>query len=184
MEFSSGVAMGTRFRILLGLALLAALIIPTQLCAQQNQLGKIIGNVRVARGDFPAHPVLISLEMRGSPIGSAYCDDQGRFGFYSLVPNEYRVLINDDAYEPISETAEVNPATSPVNFVQFTLTPRPTSKKDPLPERVGGSNPYLVDPDEYYRQFPKKTVKEFEKGVDADHRGGDRRRPNRWCDRQ
>jgi len=163
--------MSTRFSVLWCSALLAALVAPTQLCAQQNQLGKIIGNVRVVRGDFPAHPVLISLEMRGSPIGSAYCDDQGRFGFYSLVPNEYRVVINDDAYEPVSETAEVNPATSPVNFVQFTLTPRPTSKKDPLPERVEGSNPYLVDPEEYYRQFPKKTVKEFEKGVDADQHG-------------
>jgi tetratricopeptide (TPR) repeat protein len=36
---------------------------------------------------------------------------------------------------------------------------------------VEGSNPYLIDPAEYYRHFPKKTVKEFEKGVDADHRG-------------
>jgi len=171
MEFLSGAAMRTRFSFLLCFALLAALVAPTQLRSQQNQLGKIIGNVRVVRGDFPSQPVLISLEMRGSPIASAYCDDQGRFGFYSLVPNEYRVSINDDAYEPVSATTEVNPATSPVNFVQFTLTPRPTSKKDPLPERVGGSNPYLVDPEEYNRQFPKKTVKEFEKGVDADHHG-------------
>jgi regulator of sirC expression with transglutaminase-like and TPR domain len=163
--------MSTRFSFLLCSTLLVALFVPTQLCAQQNQLGKIIGNVRVVRGDFPAHPVLISLEMRGSPIGSAYCDDQGRFGFYGLVPNEYKVSINDDAYEPVSETTEVNPATSPENFVQFTLTLRPTSKKDPLPARVGGSNPYLVDPEDYYRQFPKKTVKEFEKGVDADQRG-------------
>jgi len=125
----------------------------------------------VARGDFPVHPVLISLEMRGSPIGSAYCDDQGRFGFYSLVPNEYKVLINDDAYEPVSQTTEVDPATSPVNFVQFTLVPRPNTKKDPLPGRAEGSNPYLIDPVEYSRHFPKKTLKEFEKDVDADHRG-------------
>ncbi len=47
----------------------------------------------------------------------------------------------------------------------------PTAKKDPLPGRVEGSNPYLVDPAEYNRQFPKKTLKEFEKGVEADHQG-------------
>ena len=79
-------------------------LFPNTLHAQQNQFGKIIGTVRVARGDFPAHPVLVSLEMRGSPIGSAYCDDQGRFGFYSLIANEYRVSVDDDAYEPASET--------------------------------------------------------------------------------
>ena len=158
-------------RVLLLFALLASFAVPSQVYAQQNQLGKIIGTARVVKGDFPVHPVLISLEMRNSPIGNAYCDDQGRFGFYNLVPNEYRVSVNDDAYEPFSETVQVNPANSPVNFVQIGLIPRPNAKKDPLPGRVQGSNPYLIDPAEYYRQFPKKTVKEFEKGVEADHKG-------------
>jgi len=162
---------GTRSRSLLWFALLVCVVFPTQLRAQQNQLGKIIGNVRVAKGDFPPHVVLISLEMRGSPIESVYSDDQGRFGFYSLVPNSYRVSIDDDAYESVSATTEVNPATSPVNFVELSLVPRSNSQKDPLPGRVGGSNPYLIDPAEYYRHFPKKTVKEFEKGVESGHRG-------------
>jgi tetratricopeptide (TPR) repeat protein len=99
----------------------------------------------------------------------AYCDDQGRFGFYSLVANPYQVSVNDDAYEPASATTEVNPQTSPTNFVELRLVPR--AKKDVLPGRVTGSNPYLVDPSEYYRHFPQKTVKEFERGVDADHKG-------------
>ena len=89
--------MGRRWRAVVLSVLLASFATPSQLCAQQNQLGKIIGNVRVVKGDFPPHPVLISLEMRGAPIGSAYCDDQGRFGFYSLVANEYQVSVNDDA---------------------------------------------------------------------------------------
>jgi Tfp pilus assembly protein PilF len=160
-----------RWRALVLPVLLAFFAVPSWLIAQQNQLGKIIGNVRVVKGDFPVHPVLISLEMRGSPIGSSYCDDQGRFGFYSLVANEYRVSVDDDAYEPVSETTEVNPATSIVNFVQIALVPRPATKKDPLPGRVEGSNPFLVDPAEYNRQFPKKTRKEFDKGVEADHQG-------------
>src|ERR1700694_2584011 len=163
--------METRSRVMLWSALLASFLIPQQLSAQQNQLGKIIGNVRVVKGDFPAHPVLMSLEMRGSPIQSVYTDDAGRFGFYSLVANKYRVSVNDDAYEPVSEQTEVNPDASPMNFVQITLVPRPDAKKDPLPGRVEGSNPYLIDPAEYYRKFPKKTLKEFEKGVDADHQG-------------
>ncbi len=164
--------MGKGSRLLLWCASLTCFVIPSSLLSQQpNQLGKIIGNLRVFRGDFPARPVLISLEMRGSPIGSAYCDDQGRFGFYNLVGNQYRISVTDDAYEPASETTEVNPATSSVNWVQITLVPRSNGKKDPLPGRVEGSNPYLIDPAEYYRKFPKKTLKEFDKGVDADHQG-------------
>lgn len=158
-------------RLLLWLALFALVATSRPFSGQINQYGKIIGNIRVLRGDFPEHPVLVHLEMRGSPIGSAYCDDQGRFGFYGLIANSYRVSVEDDAYEPASETTDLNPDTSTMNIVQLTLTPRANSKKDPLPGRVQGSNPYLVDPAEYYRQFPKKTLKEFEKGVDADHHG-------------
>jgi thioredoxin-like negative regulator of GroEL len=164
--------MGTRSSLLLWFVLLVPFVTPNRLLGQTpNQLGKIIGTVRVVKGDFPTHPVLISLEMRDSPIGSAYCDDQGRFGFYGLIANNYRISVNDDAYEPVSETTNVDPTTAPMNFVELRLVPRPTAKKDPLPGRVEGSNPFLVDPADYYRKFPKKTLKEFEKGVDADHRG-------------
>jgi tetratricopeptide (TPR) repeat protein len=58
-----------------------------------------------------------------------------------------------------------------MNFVDIRLTPRSNAKKDPLPGRVEGSNPYLVDPAEYNRPFPKKTRKEFDKGVEADRQG-------------
>jgi tetratricopeptide (TPR) repeat protein len=109
--------------------------------------------------------------MRGSPVSSAYCDDQGRFGFYGLIANEYRVSVEDDAYESASETTEVNPDTSTTNMVQLTLVPRNNVKKDALAGRVGGSNPYLVDPAEYGRKFPGKTLKEFDKGIEADHKG-------------
>ena len=163
--------MDRRWRALVLPVLLAFFAVPSWLIAQQNQLGKIIGTVRVVKGDFPPHAVLISLEMRGSPIGSSYCDDQGRFGFYSLVANDYEVSVDDDAYEPIRVTTAVDPSLAPMNFVDIRLVPRSNTKKDPLPGRVEGSNPYLVDPAEYNRQFPKKTRKEFDKGVEADHAG-------------
>jgi len=151
-------------------ALLAFLSVSNQICAQQVQLGKIVGRVMVVKGDFPAHPVLISLEMRGSPIGNSYCDDEGRFGFYSLVANDYEVSVDDDAYEPVRVTTNVDPGLSPMNFVEIRLVPRPNAKKDPLPGRVEGSNPFLVDPAAYYSHFPKKTLKEFDKGRDADQK--------------
>ena len=141
------------------------------LSAQQNQLGKIIGSVRILKGDFPDHPIMVTLEMRGAPVANVYCDARGGYGFYNLVANQYRVTVNDDAFEPVSELTDLNPDFSTTNMVQITLVPKASTKKDPLTGRMEGSNPYLVDPAEYYRQFPKKTVKEFEKGVDADRRG-------------
>jgi tetratricopeptide (TPR) repeat protein len=163
--------MNSRRAFLIVFGLLALFLQPRPLEAQQNQLGKIIGNIRVVRGDFPEHPILVSLEMRGSPIESAYCDGQGRFGFYNLVANEYRVSVNDDGYEPIGENVEVNPQTAPMNFLDLRLVPRETAKKDAGLKRVPGSNPYLIDPAEYNRHFPKKTIKEFSKGADADKNG-------------
>src|SRR5207244_11923783 len=35
--------------------------------------------------------------------------------------------------------------------------------------RAQGGNPYLVDPADYNKRFPKKAIKEYEKGLDADH---------------
>ena len=154
---------------LLCLACLALLTAPA-LSAQQNQIGKIIGAVRILRGDVPKYPILVTLQMRGAPMASAYTDDRGSFGFYNLIANEYTLIVNDEAYEPISVTSNLNPAFSTTNYVPIALTPSKNGKKDLLPGRVAGSNPYLVDPAEYYRQFPKKTVKEFEKGVEADHK--------------
>jgi tetratricopeptide (TPR) repeat protein len=165
-----GDAMGRASRRFLFLLLLFPLL-STQLYAQQ-QLGKIIGHVRVSRGDFPAHPVLIFLAMRGTPITNAYSDDQGRFGFYNLVANEYTVSVNDDFYEPFTQNLILDPTFSPQSFVSITLVPRADKKnQDPLQGRVAGNNPYLVDLAEYNRHFPKKTVKEFEKGVSADKDG-------------
>jgi tetratricopeptide (TPR) repeat protein len=163
--------MPTGSRLLLWSAVLISFVIPKPLHAQTNVAGKIIGDIRVARGDFPDHPVLVSLETRGSVIYSTYTNSQGRFDFSNLIGNPYKVTVNDDAYEPFTVNIDVSPENSPMNFVQITLIPRANAKKDPLPGRVAGSNPVLIDPAEYSRQFPKKTLKEFEKGVEADHKG-------------
>src|SRR5580765_6531868 len=158
--------------LVLSVIVVGAACLPATLQAQRpQQLGKIVGQARVARGDFPFVPVLITLEFRGSPIQSAYCDDQGRYGFYNLPANEYRVSVNDDAYLPIGENVNVNPEVSTMNIVQLTLVPRESKKKEDPASRVAGSNPYLIDPAEYYRRFPKKTLKEFDRGVEAENQG-------------
>jgi tetratricopeptide (TPR) repeat protein len=164
--------MGVGWRsVVIALAVGAAWF-PAAIHAQRpQQLGKIIGHVRVMKGDFPSVPVLVTLEFRGSPIQSAYCDDQGRFGFSNLVANEYRVSVDEEAYAPVAENVNVNPEVSPMNFLQLTLVARESRKKEDPASRVAGSNPYLIDPAEYYQRFPKKTLKEFDKGVQAEALG-------------
>jgi tetratricopeptide (TPR) repeat protein len=159
-----------RLSFLLSLAGILLLLNPL-LPAQQPQVGKIIGLVRVLKGDFPPHPIMLSLELHGSTINSVYADGQGRFGFYDLAPNIYHVIIKDDAYEPTNEMAVVNPAITTTTFVMVTLTPLPDAKQDSLPRRIGGSNPGLVSLTEYTKKFPKPAVKEFEKGTKADQSG-------------
>ncbi len=115
--------------------------------------------------------MLVSLEFRGATVSSVYCNDQGQFSFSGLVANEYRVSVDDDAYLPVGENVNVDPSVAQTNFVQFTLTPRESKKVQDSASRVAGSNPYLIDPAEYYQRFPKKTLKEFDKGVEAENQG-------------
>lgn len=160
--------------LLISAASLAAILVFPCAYAQQQQgsLGKIIGTIKISRGDFPPNPVLVTLEVHGGAMESVYTDDRGTFGFYSLGANQYRVVVNDDAYQPASQTVSVYPDVQPMNFVQFYLVPRETAKKqDPATGQVPGNNPYLIDPHQYLRDFPKKTVKEFQKGVDAEKHG-------------
>jgi Flp pilus assembly protein TadD len=137
-------------------------------CLLAQELGRIVGQIRVSRGDFPPHPILVELQLRGSTINSAYSDDQGRFGFYSLESNPYQVVTEDGAYYPVVEQAIVNPLTSPMVMVQIHLEPRPDARQEPLQGRVKDGNPYMVDLAEYSHRFPKKAVKEFDKALEAD----------------
>ena len=104
---------GSRLLLFLFFALLPIFLAPRQVHSQAVQTAKITANVRIARGDVPPNAVLVSLEMRGSVIASAYNESSGRVGFYNLIPNEYKITVDDDAYEPFSATVELDPTKSP-----------------------------------------------------------------------
>jgi hypothetical protein len=96
-------------RILLALAFL----LPGTLLGQVQILGRIIGQVRTPRGDFPPHQILVELRLHGGTVENVYTDIQGRFGFSNLQANGYRVVINDEDYYPVEERADVNPDVTP-----------------------------------------------------------------------
>ena len=154
------------------LVVVFALLLPAPLLPQLQQFGRIVGQVRVLRGDFPAHQIFIELQHRGAAMDSVYADAQGHFGFLNLPAGEYHVIINDEAYYPVDERVNVNPDVNPYTMVQLALRPRENVKKDdPMGAQASGGNPYLVDPAEYNKRFPKKALKEYERGVDAERKG-------------
>jgi len=132
--------------------------------------GQIIGEVHVNRGDFPG-PVLVELQLHGTPINSVYTDAQGRFGFGPLGTNEYHVTIHDERFYPVDERVPLDLAISSTAMAQIHLSVRSPESKNPPLDRPASNNPNLVDAQQYRRNVPKAALKEFDKGVKADQKG-------------
>lgn len=136
-----------------------------------QQVGQIAGQLHAVKSDFPGR-VLVELRLHGSPITSEYTDEQGTFSFPELTNNIYHIVVNDDRFYPVDEQVNVDLSVTSLWRVQIDLVPREASTpKDTVQDRKKGSNPYIVDTKEYRRHFPKKVLKEFDKGVKADHNG-------------
>ena len=146
--------------------LLFLLFIPV-LQAQQGGVGNIVGELHLSRGDF-AGRVFVELQFRGATIFSTYSDDEGKFGFYGLASNPYHVVVRDERFYPVDEMVMLDTAISTMSVVQVNLAPKPSDTPVSEATRQAGSNPYMIDPAEYRRHFPKNAVKEFDKGVEAD----------------
>jgi TolA-binding protein len=155
----------SRYRVLTWLFLLY--VLAPMVVAQQGGVGSIVGETHQARGDFPGK-VFVELQLRGATIDSTYTDDEGKFGFHSLGSNPYHVVISDEHFYPVDQLVVLDTTISSLSLIQINLTPHTQGKKEPLPNRDPGSNPYLVNPSEYKRHFPKKVISEFDKGVEAD----------------
>ena len=153
------------------LLLLFAPLYPCILLAQLQLLGAISGQLRIAGGDTPSRQIMVELRLHGATINSIYTDAQGRFGFNNLEGNPYHIVINDEDYYPVDELVNLRPE-NPNAYLQIVLRLREQPQKDdPLGARARGGNPYLVDLADYNKRFPKKAVKEYERGRDAEHRG-------------
>src|SRR4029077_2581079 len=143
------------------------LIVSPALPAQQTSVGSIIGELHLSRGDFPGR-IFVELQLRSATIASVYSDDQGKFGFTGLGSNPYHVVIHDERFYPVDQVVVLDTSISAISMAQMILTSREPVKKELLPNRDPGNNPYLIEPSEYRRHFPKSAIKEFDRGVEAD----------------
>src|SRR5712691_11694726 len=151
---------------------LALTLLPATLFGQVQVLGRIIGQARTARGEFPPRQIMVELRLHGGVVESVYTDNEGRFGFSNLHANGYRIVMNDEEYYPVDERADVTPDVMPYTRVLITLRPREEKQNaDPVGARASGGNPYLVDLADYDKRFPKKALKEYKRGLDAERQG-------------
>src|SRR5262245_32719948 len=102
------------------LLLLCAIVASSYLNAQD--MGTIIGQVRISKGSFPNRRIEIALETRGARVTTTYTDDEGRFSFPMLLGNLYHVIINDGDYYPVDEIVAHNPSINRTNILQIYLT--------------------------------------------------------------
>jgi len=159
-------------RLVLSFLFSLALLRPVSSIGQSQILGKIIGEVRVGRGEFPPRQIMLELRLHGGTIESVYADNEGRFAFSNLQANSYQVVVNDEDYYPWEQRADVNPSISTVSTMHILLRSREDKNKDdPIGARATGGNPYLVDRADYNKRFPKKALKEYARAVDAEHKG-------------
>jgi tetratricopeptide (TPR) repeat protein len=153
------------------LSLVAAVLLLATACQGQATVGNIVGEIRVTRQGLPSKQILVELEIRGASRNSAYTDSQGHFGFYALPGGVYSVNIHDDEYLPVSQEVILDLSTSSIARASITLEPRVGAQQKPGEERVAGSNRHAIDVNELSRQFPKKAIQEYEKGVKASGSG-------------
>lgn len=148
--------------------------LPVFLCVfafSQTDNGAIAGQVSIVRGNFPPDRIEVTLQTRGIVVNQVWTDNEGKFIFHDLPGNLYHVTISDERYEPYEEEVKVNPHTNPLNILSIRLSPKSAAPASPPAAAVAGGNPYMVDPAEYEKRFPKKVVKEFKEGAKCQANG-------------
>ena len=151
----------------LSATLVAVLFLAVACSAQQSQVGNVVGEIRIARQGLPPKQILVNLQSRGANINSAYSDSQGHFGFYALPGGVYSINIQDDDYLSVTQDATLDLSIAAQVRVSITLDPRPAAQNKRSETRVAGSNRNEIDVNELSRQFPRKAVQEYEKGLKA-----------------
>lgn len=91
--------------------------------------------------------------------------------FSDLGANTYTLIINDDAYLPVSQTVRITSleSSAPVRVV-VVLQPRDPEAQRP-PGEVAGGNPNVVNVSDLLAEIPAKARKEFKAGMKAGEKG-------------
>ena len=139
---------------------------PAILSAQKTGAHIILGKVAGPDGRGVQVRVVLQNEI-GVEMDETYSNLEGRFNFRYLEKGSYLVVVDDPSYRRAEARAEFN-TTSLVASVYISLKPRASPEKRSPPFESGSST---VSINELRTKFPKKAVKQYEKGNASLQRG-------------
>ncbi len=124
----------------------------------------MVGSVQTYHGELPDRPILVSLQFRGTTIGTTFSDSEGKFSFSELSPNLYNVVVDDEKYNHVEQRVEINPLITSPAFVRISLVPK---ERPGSVDSSPGSNPNTVSSLQL-QQIPRAALKEYGKGQKAE----------------
>jgi tetratricopeptide (TPR) repeat protein len=104
----------------------------------------------------------------GYVVDAVFSDSQGNFTFQAVHDGVYHVFVDDKRFRRTEVTAHVSWYVTPVQSVVIGLEPRGTPSKPAPPDAGAGPT---ISVKELRAKFPKKAVKEYEKGNSRMERG-------------
>jgi tetratricopeptide (TPR) repeat protein len=160
-----------QFKIFLCISFVCFLLFSAPALRAQDT-GDIAGEVRLSStGAFPPQKVMVTLQIHGAALDSMYCDNEGRFAFYDLLPNLYSVTIDSEDYQPVRVTVVLNPKISRTSYVRISIMPKEKAAAEKPPDAASGSNPFAINAADSGKSFPPEVKKEYDAGVKADGQG-------------
>jgi len=139
----------------------ACAIVVVILFAAQAALAQTIqGKVIVHFTEPPEHVELV-LEVEGQPIQRSYADSSGAFFLRGMPFGAYELVARSDGFTDSRTRVELSAGPGGISdaIVLLQLERQP-------PEAAERVSPSLIDVIELKRNYPKKILQEFEKGVD------------------
>jgi len=139
---------------------------------QPPNTGTIVGELRVARANFPPTRVLMTLERSGAQAGSVYTDGEGRFSFEDVPGNLYHIVAHQEGFRPVDVAVALNPSVQHVLYVHIELIPEETASDiHSKPEGLAGGNPAMVHLSALLSNFPRHARKQYERAARLQKQG-------------
>lgn len=117
-------------------------------------------------------PVEVAVKLRTvalNVVDSTYSNSNGEFTFQGVADGVYHVSVESDLYQPVEVVTRVEWSTNPLANVDISLAARPSQ----TPKAQGGyrHGSHTISIQELRAKFPRKAIKEYEKGNEQMKRG-------------
>jgi Flp pilus assembly protein TadD len=123
----------------------------------------IVGNITSTQRSMDQYEVFLLSNNDGHVVARTFTDQNGQFRFLNLVPEIFDVVIRIEGFESarVTRVTAGETVTVPVTLAR---------KLDTAGDSIDLSS-YVVDIADLTRAYPKKSLEDFQKAVNAEHQG-------------